>query len=822
MAKIVEYILDIKSGKATKGLKKMGESAGRAAKKLGRVKKSGLQMAAQVGTAVTSLSAGVGLAAMAFGTMFRAIKDLAKGAKDLTKEVVDSVNNLNDLSAISGLSAQTIQALAASFEASGQESSKAQGFVGKWPKIYSDLATEGSKAAVAAKQLGIEVKNSDGSMKSSDELLINITKSLQAVGDDTQRATAGFAILGRAGADFLQALGKTAEFAAFHDLTEKFGVKTGPKASAEAAEFQVTLAAVQVVVSGLKQDFINATDGVKLFTGFLRQTIVVSVALQEMIAANQDSFKIFGEGIALLASGIFDFFQSTLGAFGEMLSAFATDFAKVYLALSIIAFELGVITEESLVAVVKQAAGLIKVAEAGTKITTELSSMEFGKSKGSAEALASLDAILAGLDKSIGVTEFSFKELDAQLKATGKAAVTTGKMIRTAEEKDYDKRLASIDAFISSTQDSFDTLHMDPLERQLHSLDQTFSELESAFKFLDESGMSTIQVEQLLAKTREEQVRIMLEGVDATKIANIELENLFGGFATGIDAVQSPEQFLRSLPEAMKAAPAIAQTLGAGTRGLAAAGSLAAAAPVVGALGMVAVALAKLGESTEAEINEKFDSFMVNFEKGIDLLPKLIMNVLPEFIAQIAKVLFIDLTKLIAIDLPIAILASIPILIVEIVQEVILLIADIYKGIVRTVEGITNFIDRLKTDGIRGIIDAFKEAFKELMTDMKDWVIEAFAMRSGGRFIPQAAGGIRFTGADQGLALLHRGETVVPESNVTSQAVNRRMNSSMGGGLNIIINADIIEGNAVDALVRKIEERFGEFGASTSTLFGGT
>jgi len=822
MANVVQYILDIKSGKATKGLKKMGDSADRADKKLGRVKKSGLQMASQLGNAVTGLAAGFGMAAMAVGTMFRAVGDLAKGARDLSKEVVDSVNNLNDLSAISGLSAQTIQALAASFEASGQESSKAQGFVGKWPKIYSDLATEGSKAAVAAKQLGIEITNSDGSMKSSDELLRNITSSLQAVSDDTQRATAGFAILGRAGADFLQALGKTAEFDAFHNLTEKFGVKTTPRASAEAAEFQATLAAMKVVTSGLKQDFINATGGIAIFTGFMRKTIIVAVALQEMISANQDAFILLGESMATMSAGLFELFQDLTGSFGEMMADWINISVTNWTALILLMRQVGAISEETASSAFKTLLGAGGAAEGMRTITQEFSEMNFEQSKGAEEALASLDAILAGLDKTVGVADFSFKELNDQLDATGKSAEAAGKGLRSAQEKDYDKRLASTDAFIASTEHSFNTMNMDPLEQRMYSLDQTVYELESAFEFLEESGLSTTKVTQLLGKARAEQTRIMIDGIEVTKQASIELSDLFGGFATGIDAVQSPEQLLRAVPNAMKAAPAIAQAVGAGSSGLAAAGSLAAAAPVVGGLGLVAVALAKLGETTEAEINDKFDSFMVNFEKGIDLLPKLIMKVLPEFIAQISKVLFIDLTRLIAIDLPIALIAAIPILIVEIVQEVILLIADIYKGIVRTVEGITNFIDRLKSDGIKGIIDAFKDAFKELMGDMKDWVVEAFSMRSGGRFIPQAAGGIRFTGSESGLALLHRGETVVPESNVTTQAVNRRLNSSMGGGLNIIINADIIEGNAVDALVRKIEERFGEFGASTSTLFGGT
>ena len=94
-------------------------------------------------------------------------------------------------------------------------------------------------------------------------------------------------------------------------------------------------------------------------------------------------------------------------------------------------------------------------------------------------------------------------------------------------------------------------------------------------------------------------------------------------------------------------------------------------------------------------------------------------------------------------------------------------------------------------------------------------------MRSGGRFVPSARGGLRFTGGEEGLAMLHQGEFVVPESNVMSQAVNRRLNNELGGGINLTINADIIEGSAVDALVRKIEQRFRTFGGSTSPLFGG-
>jgi hypothetical protein len=822
MANVVQYILDIKSGKAQKGLKKMGDSADRAEKKLKRVRKSGLQMASQLGNAVTGVAAGIGLTVAAFGTMFRAIQNVATGVKDLTTEVVDSVNNLNDLNAQTGLTAGTIQALGAAFMASGQEASKATAFVTRWPKIYSDIATEGTKAAESARQLGIEVRNSDGSMKSSDELLQNITRSLQAVSDDTQRATAAFAILGRAGGEFLQALGKTTAFDNFLALTEKFGVQTTPEASRAAAEFQASLSAVDVVTQGLKQRFVDATGGVVLFNKGLRQAIVVAVTLQEIIENNRESFQMLGEGMAQLAAFTFEVFRDITYAFAVMLDGFVRQQVGAFTALTLIMRELGVISEQTSQKALAGITGALKFTTASVDIAGKLQEADFSSgTERSQEALKSLDDILAGLEQDIKKTNFSLNDLSKGIEQTGESAESANKMVRSEAEKAYDQQLQNTDNFIAATERAFDTMNLSPLERQMYELDQTVERLEQAFEFLEENGLSTIKVEKLLAKAREEQTRVMLEGVEVTKKATIEFDNLLQGFATGIDAVQSPEQLLRTLPNAMKAAPAMAEAAGLGASGLAAAGAAASAAPVVGALGAIAIALAKLGETTEKEVNEKFDSFISNFEKGIDLLPTILMKVLPEFIAQLTKIMLIDLSKLLMIDLPLALIAAIPILIVEIVQEVILLIADIYKGIVLTIEGITNFIDRLKTDGIRGIIDALKEALRGLMTDMKDWIVDAFSMRSGGRFIPQAAGGIRFTGSESGLALLHRGETVVPESNVTTQAVNRRLNRS-GGGMNIIINADIIEGSAVDSLVRKIEERFGEFGASTSTLFGGT
>ena len=81
--------------------------------------------------------------------------------------------------------------------------------------------------------------------------------------------------------------------------------------------------------------------------------------------------------------------------------------------------------------------------------------------------------------------------------------------------------------------------------------------------------------------------------------------------------------------------------------------------------------------------------------------------------------------------------------------------------------------------------------------------------------------GLRFTGSSDTMAQLHRNEYVVPESGARPQAVERIMNQQSGSGINITINADVVERDAVEELVRKIERRFQNFGTMQSTLFAG-
>ena len=121
-----------------------------------------------------------------------------------------------------------------------------------------------------------------------------------------------------------------------------------------------------------------------------------------------------------------------------------------------------------------------------------------------------------------------------------------------------------------------------------------------------------------------------------------------------------------------------------------------------------------------------------------------------------------------------------------------------------------------RREGRRERRDARGEEFRRRLEQL----VNIAGFRSGGRFLPSARGGIKFTGSDEGLAMLHRGEFVVPETGQMPQAVQRTMGMGQGG-MTININAAVVESNAVDELVRQIERRFQTFGSSTSPLFGG-
>jgi len=216
---------------------------------------------------------------------------------------------------------------------------------------------------------------------------------------------------------------------------------------------------------------------------------------------------------------------------------------------------------------------------------------------------------------------------------------------------------------------------------------------------------------------------------------------------------------------------------------------------VAGAVG----ALSDLGQRDPEEVKEQFKATFEGIAQGIKILIPLLIEALPPLLFDAAR-LIIDAL----IQLPFAILASIGKLIKSVVDG----IKDFFSG-----KGFFEAIGSALMGMFERLIDLIVEPFKGLFGGSK---------MGGGRML-SGQGGLRFTGANRGLAMLHEGEMVVPRTGQMSSTVAQDVQAASGGkSINITINSAITERSAIDSLVRKIEQRFGSYGQSTSPLFGGT
>jgi len=216
------------------------------------------------------------------------------------------------------------------------------------------------------------------------------------------------------------------------------------------------------------------------------------------------------------------------------------------------------------------------------------------------------------------------------------------------------------------------------------------------------------------------------------------------------------------------------------------------AGPIVMAI-VEAIKLAgAIGEMTPEQIEAEAEATTAAIIKGLEMFPTLILDVFPrvfrDFLIELVQVLY-----------------KLPYLIIDAV------VASVASSIREAFKFFTEPEFRKTFD-----FNPFPE-LQELMKNAFDPDVRAFA--GGGRLV-SAQGGIRFTGSQNGLAMLHQGEFVVPQSGQRPQQVDRALRQQGGNGVVINVNGTLIERNALDELVRRMERRYGSFGQGQTSLFG--
>lgn len=733
---LVEYVLDIKTKAAEKGLDNVVDALEDVEKELKNTQRessdtsSSFDKLKKAGVAVgkvTAVMAAVGVAVLGAG----------KAAFDASKRVTDLVNELNDLSVRSGVSAKTIQGLRQALLSSGQSAEGLTEILGAISGQFAQLGTEGSAVEKKFQSFGVAVRDTNGDLRSNNDILLDSIKLLQGISDSSDRSRASVALFGEAGAKLNQALA-AGDFEKFLSFTEKFGIDTGPEASKAAAHFQFVLSGLGTVLNGTLQKFVTATDGQNRF-------IQGMIKLGGMVAFTGSLIESFADEIGFLTDKLLDLLKFGIKQTILILTGpFALAIGSIINNLELFGIQVDFVN----------------------KAMSSLANFTI-------ETVDPTNTLSNAIDKAkADMKEYNeaMKGVNINLDAFGKGTAQASSEISNLgeETKDTTEQIRSLnDVLRDALGIRFDGSNL------LQDFQIVLSSLESGFiTFTKGAGNAFVGLGNILIKSAEKGSRGFFNVMNSVLI---KLQSLFDGLSIKIfEGFSKAEgsKVVNALSNFITSNPAFTGILGA--------------LKIAEGLGQRGDTVREVEKSVEEDIRARAKAI----ELGLQALPRILFNVLPPILVEFVDRLIFGLLKGIA--------------------EQFNNLINVFKSLFtregrqerrearasRTLEGVAEFNRRLNV--LFGIA----------------------SKRGGGPFIPSARGGIKFTGADEGLAMLHRGEFVVPETGQMPQAVQRTMGMGQGG-MTININAAVVESNAVDELVRQIERRFQTFGSSTSPLFGG-
>ena len=230
-----------------------------------------------------------------FAALAAAVAEVEKALVDLTLEQSKHATEVTNLSRTMGMTTEAYQEWDYVLKTVGSSAEAAQGDISKLAEKAQDAAKGSGEAAELFAQLGIKVKDSQGTFKSQSELFDEVITKLSRMKDETERNAIASKLLGSTGEKIIPLLDKgAAGLEESKKMAHEFGVVMGEEALAALKD--VTLAA---------NDFNEAGEG-------LKNTIAVGMApaVENLMKKGTDLFVRLQE--AAEGSGILEVFGALL------------------------------------------------------------------------------------------------------------------------------------------------------------------------------------------------------------------------------------------------------------------------------------------------------------------------------------------------------------------------------------------------------------------------------------------------------------------------------------------------------------------------------
>jgi len=306
--------------------------------------------------------------------------------------------------------------------------------------------------------------------------------------------------------------------------------------------------------------------------------------------------------------------------------------------------------------------------------------------------------------------------------------------------------------------------------------------------------MVSLLEQEIEGKTWELDAKVNAEAIPTLEANQLWINKIL---ADDADIKQLKTDTMEAIASAIGTASSTMTSLAGGDVAGAAQGLGAAlgASPVFGAIVGGLGAIAEIGEMTAKEIRQNTIDFMDNLEKGFEVLVRALPSVIRLLLTRLPAILIDGLFALGEFLLSGELITAIAKGVWEGVQGLIPAIREIFSSDVESAED-------MRTSGLGFWVDATRLLLNK--KDQKDDGVESFA--SGSAKIGRT-----------GLALLHRGEAVIPAGG------RRAMTANGGGGgtVNINISTAIMDRDVIPRLVREIDRAVGKYGRTSAAFAGG-
>jgi len=283
-----------------KAYRKAEKDAAKAAEKQRKELEKVSRQANKTGKALSKSMKG---AAVGFAVAGAAVLSFQQNIADLSNQLVDA-------SAKTGIAVDTLAGLRLAAEGSGLSFENLEAGLIKLPSLMTDAANGSKKAKSAFDNLGVSVQKTDGTLRSSDDVLKDIFHSLQNIESAEEKAAAAADLFGqRAGPAFIQS-GAIDNLDAFMELANEFGVSTGPEMRKQMADFQRISSSALTVVQGEFSKLMETAFGPGGMNEGLIQATELMIALRFVA---QKQIEIMMSGFTFLSGTITNFFDALTG-----------------------------------------------------------------------------------------------------------------------------------------------------------------------------------------------------------------------------------------------------------------------------------------------------------------------------------------------------------------------------------------------------------------------------------------------------------------------------------------------------------------------------